>query len=91
MIGGGFEAIWWGSLALTVFKAFRNRRSDIPMREKSGKVIGIAFLFILSTLGFHNEFYIPKLKSCFYKNIKSLDSLMDRHLKILQASGSSIQ
>jgi len=48
-------------------------------------------LFLASSLGFHEEFYIPKLKKCYYKNIRMVDSMMDRHLKLLRVSGAVLE
>lgn len=30
------------------------------------------------------------MRTCFYKNIKSIDSLMDKHLRILKSCGVSL-
>ena len=86
-MGTGFEFVWWSSLAVALLQMYRHRRADFTLKEKGTKFFGYAFLFIASSIGFYENYYTPKLKNCYYKNIKSIDSVMDRHIKILESCG----
>jgi hypothetical protein len=37
-----------------------------------------------SSLGFHDVFYIPKLKKTYFKNIRVIDNVMKKHLNLLK-------
>jgi hypothetical protein len=88
MTGTCFEFAWWSSLAAALVQAYRHRQADYTLKEKGGKVLGFAFLFMASSIGFYDSYYTPQLQKCYYRNIKSIDSLMNRHVKILKACGA---
>lgn len=31
-LGGGFEAVWWGALAFTMFRAYRYRKVETTLK-----------------------------------------------------------
>ncbi len=76
---------------MALIQAYRHRWADYTLKEKGGKVLGFTFLFMASSIGFYENLYTPKLQKCYYRNIKSIDSLIDRHVKILKACGAQFE
>jgi hypothetical protein len=46
------------------------------------------FLFMALTIGFHEQYYLPRLKRSFFKNITLVDSMMEKHLQLLKLHGA---